>query len=74
MISWINIEQYTPQSKLPPHTAHSAARRIACGGGDYRAALLAAYSRYTFVELTLAAEGQSEHKKRSQMTTYNVEF
>ena len=67
----MNIEQYTPQSKLPTPSAHSAARRIACGGEGDRAALQATFSRYTFVDLlTLAAEGQSEPKKISQTATF----
>ena len=69
----MNIEQYTPQSKLPPPTTHSAARCIACGGGGDRAALHAAFSRYIFVDLlTVAAEGQSEHKNLSQMATCHL--
>ena len=64
----MNIVQYTPQSKLPPPTVHSAARRIPCGGGGDRAALQAAFSCYTFVNLlTFATEGQSEHKQLSEM-------
>ena len=69
----MNIEQYTPQAILPPPTLHSAARRIARGGGGDRAALQAAFSRYTFIDLlTLAAEAQSEHKKLRQMATYRL--
>ena len=64
---------YTAVKIAATHYTHSAARCIACGGEGDRAALHAAFSRYTFVDLlTVFAEGQSEHKNLSQMATCHL--